>query len=57
MDYNIKNYYYQINSTKNGVHKIINAGYSEKEFGAFSFYTPVYPNQFEKTKLHSLLFK
>tara|TARA_B100000900_G_scaffold377487_1_gene360978 strand:- start:106 stop:1989 length:1884 start_codon:yes stop_codon:yes gene_type:complete len=50
MDYNIKNYYYQINSTKNGVYKLINAGYSEKEFGAFSFYTPVYPNQFEKTK-------
>ena len=50
MDYSIKNYYYQINSTKNGIHTLINAGYTEKEFGAFSFYTPVYPNQFEKTK-------
>ncbi len=26
------------------------AGYSEKEFGANSFYTPKYPNQFEETK-------
>ena len=50
MDYNIRNFYYQINSTKNGIYKLLNAGYSEKEFGAFSFYTPVYPNQFEKTK-------
>jgi iron complex outermembrane receptor protein len=28
------------------------AGYSEKEYGANSFYTPVYPNQFEANKTY-----
>lgn len=28
----------------------LQAGYNEKEFGANSFYTPVYPDQFEETR-------
>tara|TARA_B100001758_G_scaffold247877_1_gene268002 strand:+ start:15688 stop:17577 length:1890 start_codon:yes stop_codon:yes gene_type:complete len=50
MDYKIQNYYYQARGDINGVHTLLNAGYTDKEFGAFSFYTPKYPNQFEKTQ-------
>lgn len=59
MDYKIKNYYYQIKTNINGINTRMNAGYTNKEFGAFSFYTPKYPNQFEKTEtvFASLQFK
>ena len=50
MDYKIKNYYYQAKTNIDGINALFNAGYTIKEFGAFSFYTPKYPNQFEKTK-------
>ena len=50
MDYKIKNYYYQAKTNIDGINTLFNAGYTNKEFGAFSFYTPKYPNQFEKTK-------
>ena len=50
MDYKIKNYYYQAKTNIDGINALFNAGYTNKEFGAFSFYTPKYPNQFEKTQ-------
>ena len=50
MDYKMQNYYYQAKTNIDGVDALINAGYNNKEFGAFSFYTPKYPDQFEITK-------
>ena len=50
MDYKIKNYYYQGKTNIDGIKALFNAGYTNKEFGAFSFYTPKYPNQYEKTQ-------
>ena len=50
MDYKIKNYYYQAKTSIDGINSLFNAGYTNKEFGAFSFYSPKYPNQFEKTQ-------
>ena len=50
MDYKIKNYYYQGKTNIDGINALFNAGYTNKEFGAFSFYTPKYPNQYEKTQ-------
>jgi vitamin B12 transporter len=50
MDYKIKNYYYQATINIDGVNALLNAGYTNKEFGAFSFYTPKYPDQFEVTQ-------
>ncbi len=50
MDYKIKNYYYQAKTNIDGINALFNAGYTNKEFGAFSFYTPKYPDQFEKTQ-------
>lgn len=49
-DYGINNAYYHGNlSTKKGMLDF-QAGYTEKEFGANSFYTPAFPNQFEATR-------
>ena len=50
MDYKINNFYYQSSTANNGINTLFNVGYTDKEFGAFSFYTDKYPNQFEKTK-------
>ena len=50
MDYKINNFYYQSSTANNGINTLFNVGYTDKEFGAFSFYTDQYPNQFEKTK-------
>ena len=50
MDYRMQNYYYQAKTNIDRVDALINAGYTNKEFGAFSFYTPKYPDQFEITK-------
>ncbi len=49
MDYTIKNYYYQASTRINDFSAQINAAVINKEFGAFSFYTPKFPDQFEKT--------
>jgi len=59
MDYKITNYYYQAKTNIKAVNALFNAGYTSKEFGAFSFYTPAYPNQFEKiqTTFASLQFR
>ncbi len=59
MDYKISNYYYQSKMQIDDVSALLNIGYTDKEFGAFSFYTPAYPDQFEKTKttFASLQFK
>ncbi|MEN8119265.1 MAG: TonB-dependent receptor [Bacteroidota bacterium] len=49
-DFDILNFYYsggqKINSGEFG----IQAGFLDKSFGANSFYTPVYPNQYEQNK-------
>ena len=50
MDYKIKNYYYQAKTNIDGINALFNAGYTKKEFGALNFYTPRFPNQFEKTQ-------
>ncbi len=50
MDYKIRNYYYQAKTNIDGVNALFNAGYTDKKFGAFSFYTPKFPDQFEKTQ-------
>tara|TARA_B100001250_G_scaffold151602_1_gene130093 strand:- start:7976 stop:9865 length:1890 start_codon:yes stop_codon:yes gene_type:complete len=59
MDYKIRNYYYQAKTNINELNALFNIGYTNKEFGAFSFYTPKYPDQFEitKTTFASLQFK
>lgn len=45
------NTFYYSNSLNNEKGELnFQTGYSEKGFGANSFYTPVYPNQYEKTK-------
>ena len=50
MDYTIHNYYYQAATKINAIEALLNAGYTKKEFGALSFYTPKYPDQFEVTQ-------
>ena len=59
VDYKIKKYYYQASGNIAGVKALFNIGYTDKEFGAYTFYTPKYPTQFEKTKttFSSLQFK
>ena len=47
MDYKIQNYYYQLATNTGELNTLFNAGYTNKEFGAYSFYTPKYPDQFE----------
>ena len=52
-DFNISNLFYQTSySPKQAkIEKIdVQVAYMDKDFGANSFYTPVYPNQFEHTK-------
>jgi len=50
MDYKIQNYYYQLAINTGNFNTLLNAGYTNKEFGAYSFYTPKYPDQFEITQ-------
>ena len=50
MDYKIQNYYYQLAIDSGNLNTLFNAGYTKKEFGAYSFYTPKYPDQFEITQ-------
>ena len=49
-DFDISNLFYanQLNSSKGKM--IFQLGYSDKGFGANSFYTPKYPNQYEEIK-------
>ena len=49
MDYKISRYYYQAATNFFNINSRFNAGHTKKEFGAYSFYTPKYPNQFEIT--------
>ncbi len=58
-DFKNTNFFYHLTSRFTH-HKIdVQAGYNMKEFGANSFYTPKFPNQFEatKTKLASLSYQ
>ena len=50
MDYKINNLFYQANTKIQSTKALFNFGIINKEFGAFNFYTPVYPDQFEKTQ-------
>jgi iron complex outermembrane receptor protein len=50
MDYEIQNFYYQAAMNTHSVNALFNAGYTKKEFGAFSFYSLKYPDQFEVTQ-------
>ena len=58
-DYKIQNYFYQAKARLNKVDALLNVGHINKEFGAYSFYTPKYPDQFEltQTTFASLQFK
>ncbi len=49
-DFDINNIYYSGNQYFNNSTLNIQAGYTAKAFGANSFYTPVYPNQYEENK-------
>ncbi len=48
-DYAVKNLFYTGNLI-DGKKLFLQAGLTDKEFGANSFYSPLYPNQFEKTR-------
>ena len=58
-DYKIQNNYYQAKTSIYNIETLLNAGYIKKEFGAYGFYSPKYPNQFEitQTTFVSLQFK
>ena len=58
-DYKIQNYFYQAKARLNKIDALLNVGHINKEFGAYSFYTPKYPDQFEltQTTFASLQFK
>ncbi|RLD75341.1 MAG: vitamin B12 receptor [Bacteroidetes bacterium] len=49
-DFDILNFYYSGGQTTNSGEFAIQAGFLDKSFGANSFYTPVYPNQYEQNK-------
>ena len=49
-DFKIGNLFYQINSKQEYGETKFQAGYTNKEFGANSFYSPNFPEQYEKTK-------
>ena len=49
-DFNIYNVFYQNNTELKIGQLSIQTAYNNKAFGANSFYTPKYPNQFEQTK-------
>jgi len=51
-DFKISNFYSNINLHNNSGHSIeLQTGYQQKAFGANSFYSIAYPQQFEKTRL------
>ncbi|MCF6241690.1 MAG: TonB-dependent receptor [Bacteroidales bacterium] len=49
-DFNIDNIYYSANQYFDNSTLNVQAGYTAKAFGANSFYTPVFPNQYEENK-------
>ncbi|MGQ1889785.1 TonB-dependent receptor [Thermophagus sp. OGC60D27] len=49
-DFDLLNLFYQFRYQKNGESLNFQTGYTEKAFGANSFYTALYPNQFEETR-------
>lgn len=49
-DFDIENIYYSGNQYFDNSTLNIQAGYTDKAFGANSFYTPVFPNQYEENK-------
>jgi len=49
-DFDVLNLFYQFRYRKNRESLNLQAGYTEKAFGANSFYSSLYPNQFEKTR-------
>jgi len=49
-DFDINNFYYSGNRIFNNSSLSVQAGFTDKAFGANSFYTPVYPNQYEENK-------
>jgi len=53
-DYRTTNYYYHGAAFLNNTNIELQAGYQDKSFGANSFYTPKFPNQYEQLK-NSLL--
>ena len=46
-DFKISNIFYQASRTSDKINTDFQAGFLQKEFGANSFYTPLYPDQFE----------
>ena len=56
MDYKTNNLFYQASLEKNNFSSLLNIALINKEFGAYSFYTPIYPDQYEEiqTGIYSL---
>ena len=53
-DFLINNLFYNASFSRGNLNTEFQAGYLQKEFGANSFYTPLYPEQFEE--IHTSLF-
>lgn len=49
-DFEIFNVFYSAGRNVGKLHTELQTGYMQKEFGANSFYTPAYPDQFEKVR-------
>lgn len=49
-DFDILNFYYSGGQTFNNGNVQVQAGFTDKSFGANSFYTPIYPKQYEQNK-------
>lgn len=49
-DFDVSNLFYHATSKMNFAKIDLQAGYTNKKFGANSFYTPKFPNQFEATR-------
>jgi len=58
MDYKTNNLFYQASLEKNNFSSLLNIALIDKKFGAYSFYTPKYPDQYEEiqTGIYSLQF-
>jgi len=58
MDYKTNNLFYQASLEKNSFSSLLNIAFVDKKFGAYSFYTPKYPDQYEEvqTAIYSLQF-
>ncbi len=58
MDYKTNNLFYQASLEKNNFSSLLNIALIDKKFGAYSFYTPKYPNQYEEiqTGIYSFQF-